>query len=177
MSKKIKLVNMSARYLVNFMSSQGWAKDLSDIYNGGQMLAEVLPRFTDEGSETRDTREASPEFPARIEIVVPVAPAPRVLLPDGTPDWSRMTQAEVEDFRTKMTQYNSRFYTWCRVPVPEFELSDEQLRVCQTVVRYFAPRTDEEKAKDREKGIQRGEIPVNEFAFNLIGELNLKLKS
>lgn len=176
MPKKINLVNMSARYLVNFLATQGWAKDLGDIYSGGELLAVVLPRFLDDPEQSGSVT-VKPEYPAHIEIMVPQAPAPRVLLQDGSPDWSRMTPIEIEDYRQKMVQHNKVFYTWCRTAVPEFELSDEQLRVCQTVIRYYAPRTEEEKAKDREKGIQRGEIPVNEFAFNLIGELNLKLKS
>jgi hypothetical protein len=177
MPTTLKLVNMSAKYLVDFLSMQGWAKSLADIYNGGELLAVVLPRFIDEGASSSSTPSTpQPEHPANVELAVPVAPLPRSLTHDGQPDWARMSPAEAAEFRQKMAEYNHRFFRWCREEVPEFTLTDAQLLTCQEAVRYHMPRTEEERVKDREKGSNRRELPINEFSYNLLGQLKLNLK-
>ncbi len=184
MPKTLNLTNMSAKYLVDFLTTQGWAKDLSDIYVGGELLAEVLPRFIDPvAAEAASAPAVLPSeaelerlkaFPAHVDIVVPASPVPRAQQPNGNPDWARMTAAEADDFRAKSISYGRTFVAWCRVAVPPITLTDPQLATCQAMVKYFGPRSEEERAKDKEKGLApRTEIPTNEFSFRLLTELQL----
>lgn len=154
MTHTIKLPIMSVKYLVDLIASHGWTKTLDDIYIGGQLLAEVLPKFGDNEGELKG----------------PQMPVPPALLADGSPDWSRMTQREAQDYREESNAYARSSATWARIPAVGFELSDKQLAVCQACIKHYAPRTDAEKAKDDKA---RRELPINEFTFKLLGALHL----
>lgn len=148
---------MSAKYLVDYVSSSGWTSPgHADIYRAGQLLADVLPKF---GSGDG-------------EIAMPDSPKADRLLADGSIDWSAMNADELRAFRAAVAQHNHNFTAWCRTPVVPFELSDSQVLLCQKALKYFCPLSPEDKAKQKE-GQTRPEIPANEYTYKLFFQLGL----
>jgi hypothetical protein len=167
MPTELTLNKLSAKYLVDWLAKHGWGVGADDLYLAGELLADVLPTFG--------------EGPG--EIKVPEVPRVSTLNKDGSVDWSRMTKAEIDDYQKRIGEYNQAFGKWAREPLPDPEnpdrariitITDKQLAVCQKMIRYFAPRSEEDRAKDREKQQPpREELPANEYTFRLLKQLKL----
>ncbi len=161
----IKLNNMAAKLLVDYVSHSGWARGHEDVYRAGKLLSVVLPHFVSGG-----VPPSSPD-----DIVIPQVPTAPVVDERGEPNWAGMTKVEADTFRAVIREYNQSFIAWCRTILDKpIELTDKQLETCQRAIKYYAPRSDEEKQKDREKQIApRPEIAPSEYMFLLLSELKL----
>lgn len=182
MPTTVHLTRMSAKFLVDLVSHSGWStKGVEDVYRGGQLLAELLPAYIPAPVDT-DTPDPKAgmatikesELAGHEEIVLLEPPVPGAITDKGDVDWSRMDRTEAESFRRKVKEHNKAWTTWCRVPIKPITLTDKQFETCQRVLKFYAPRPDEDKQKDREKQVPlRPELPNNEHTFVLLREFKL----
>lgn len=166
MSKKITLSNMAAKQLVDLLSNNAWATTPDDVYRAGKMLTTVLPVFVSEREHA--SRGESTESRQQV-IALPEAPATYVLRDDGSPDWSKMSPAEIAAYRAEVHTHNIKFNAWARKPIDEIELTDKQVDTCKKAVKHFMPRENQDKDKDKPRQV----LQINEFTFGLLDALGM----
>lgn len=164
MPKKIILSNMAAKQLVDLLSNNSWVTTPDDVYRAGKMLTAVLPIFVSEREYA--SRSGSTESRQQV-IALPEAPATYVLRDDGSPDWSKMSPAEIAAYRADVHTHNIKFSTWARKPIDEIELTDKQVDTCKKAVKHFMPRENQDKDKPRQV------LQINEFTFGLLDALGM----
>lgn len=184
---KIQLTNMAAKILVDLISMSSWMeKGYEDMYVSGSILAEVLPRFEDQPvSQKSPQRDDTPvDIPADIDsaplycvVSTLTPPSAPVLDKDGGPDWARMTREETLHYRNEVQAHNKKFLAWSRTKLSKaLTFTDRQFEVCQRVLRFYAPRSEAEKAKDQDaKRAPRPELTAGEFSLELLKAFNLTI--